>query len=66
MRTKASGEITEIILKRIININFPIPIDASGEPLTDYEDLFMIRGRILDRETGFLVVRVEKNHVNKE
>lgn len=60
-RTTESAKISQITLIRVINVNFPIPIDSSGELLENYQDLFFIRGKIKTIDQQEFVVSLHRN-----
>ncbi|MEL4896124.1 hypothetical protein [Crocosphaera sp. Alani8] len=60
-RTTRMGIITRIELLRVIKDPFPIPIEPKGEVIENPEDLFRMRGKILEiGEKGF-ALKIERN-----
>ncbi len=60
-RTTGLGIITRIELLRVIKDPFPIPIEPKGEVVESPEDLFRMRGKILEIGEKGLALKIERN-----
>lgn len=65
-RTTRMGTLTRIELLRVIKDPFPIPIEPKGEVVEKPEDLFRMRGKILEIGDKGFALKIERNGTPNE